>query len=221
MRLRIFGLEGDGGLRVAVVGDDFVATAQERIGRTVTLPSGTYVAIGGTAQARATAQRELVLHAGFGLLGVVLLLSVVAGHWRNLVLLLLNLPLALAGGVAAAAITGTPLSLGALVGFVTLFGVTLRNAIMMVAHYHQLVREEGLPWNAETALHGATDRLIPIVMTALVTGLGLLPVALSSGQPGGEIDGPMAIVILGGLITSTLLNLVVLPTLARRYARFS
>ena len=198
----------------------FVEAAQARITSNVSLPSGTYVTIGGTAQARATAQRDLVLHAGFGLLGVVLLLSIVAGHWRNLGLLLLNLPLALAGGVVAAAITRTPLSLGALVGFVTLFGVTLRNAIMMIAHYHQLVSEEGLPWNDETALHGATDRLVPIIMTALVTGLGLLPVALSSERPGGEIDGPMAIVILGGLVTSTVLNLLVLPTLARHYARF-
>ncbi len=198
----------------------FVAAAQARIAGTVTLPSGTYVTVGGTAQARAAAQRALILHAAFGLLGVVLLLSIVAGNWRNLGLLLLNLPLALAGGVVAAAVTSTELSLGALVGFVTLFGVTLRNAIMMIAHYHRLVREDGLPWNAETALHGATDRLVPIVMTALVTGLGLLPVALSSERAGGEIDGPMAIVILGGLVTSTVLNLLVLPTLARRYARF-
>jgi CzcA family heavy metal efflux pump len=199
----------------------FVAAARDRIARVVTLPRGAYVTLGGTAQARAAAARDLALHGALGLLGVVLLLAVVAGNWRNLVLLLLNLPLALAGGVVAAAITATGLSLGALVGFVTLFGITLRNGIMMMAHYQQLVGEEGLPWTAETALRGAGDRLIPIVMTALVTGLGLLPVALASGRAGGEIDGPMATVILGGLVTSTLLNLLVLPTLARRFARFA
>lgn len=198
----------------------FVAAARARLARDVTVPTGTYLTLSGTAQARAAATRDLALHGAFGLLGVVLLLAIVAERWPNLLMLLLNLPLALAGGVVAAAITSTGLSLGALVGFVTLFGVTLRNAIMMMAHYQHLVREEGLPWNAETALRGATDRLIPIVMTALVTGLGLLPVALASGRAGGEIDGPMAIVILGGLVTSTALNLLVLPTLARRFGRF-
>ncbi len=198
----------------------FVDEARGRIAD-VELPSGTYVAFAGTAEARAAATRDLALHGAFGFLGVILLLAIVAENWRNLLLLLLNLPLALAGGVAAAAITGTGLSLGALVGFVTLFGVTLRNSIMMLAHYQQLVREEGLPWGDETVLHGARDRLIPILMTALVTGLGLLPVALASERAGGEIDGPMAIVILGGLVTSTVLNLLVLPTLARRFGRFA
>ncbi len=197
----------------------FVDDARARIAD-VDLPGGAYVVFAGTAEARGAATRDLALQAAFGLLGVILLLAIVAGDWRNLLLLLLNLPLALAGGVAAAAITGTGLSLGALVGFVTLFGVTLRNSIMMLAHYQYLVREEGLPWTAETVLHGARDRLIPIVMTALVTGLGLLPVALASERAGGEIDGPMATVILGGLVTSTALNLLVLPTLARRFGRF-
>ena len=198
----------------------FVADLDERLARTVTLPSGTYRTIGGTATARAAAARDLAVHAGLGFLGVLLLLAIVAEHWRNLALLLVNLPLALAGGVAAAALTGTGLSLGALVGFVALFGITLRNAIMMLAHYQYLVVEEGLPWSTATAIRGASERLSPILMTALVTGLGLLPVALASEQPGGEIDGPMAIVILGGLVTSTVLNLLILPTLALRFGRF-
>ncbi len=197
----------------------FVADLEDRL-RQVDFPSGTYRTIGGTATARADATRDLLRHATLGFLGVLLLLAVVAEHWRNLLLLLLNVPLALAGGVVTAAITGTGLSLGALVGFVALFGITLRNAIMMLAHYQYLVREEGLPWSAETATRGASERLVPILMTALVTGLGLLPVALASGRPGGEIDGPMAIVILGGLVTSTLLNLLVLPTLALRHGHF-
>jgi Cu/Ag efflux pump CusA len=110
--------------------------------------------------------------------------------------------------------------LGSLVGFVTLFGITLRNSIMLISHYEHLVEVEGRSWGLETALQGASERLAPILMTALVTGLGLLPLAIGSGDPGREIEGPMAIVILGGLVTSTLLNLLVLPTLALHYGRF-
>jgi Cu/Ag efflux pump CusA len=113
------------------------------------------------------------------------------------------------------------LSLGALVGFVTLFGITMRNSIMMISHFEHLVNHDKLPWGVKTALRGATEQLIPILMTALVTALGLLPLAIGSGEAGREIEGPMAIVILGGLVTSTLLNLLVLPTLALRYGRFA
>jgi Cu/Ag efflux pump CusA len=153
-------------------------------------------------------------------LGIILLLSVVMGNGRNLLLVLTNLPFALVGGVLAAALTGGDLSLGSLVGFVTLFGITLRNSIMLISHYAHLVESEGRTWGPQTSLRGASERLAPILMTALVTGLGLLPLAIGSGDPGREIEGPMAIVILGGLVTSTLLNLLVLPTLALRYGKF-
>jgi Cu/Ag efflux pump CusA len=126
----------------------------------------------------------------------------------------------LVGGVLAVFVTGGVLSLGSLVGFVTLFGIATRNAVMLISHYDHLVRDEGAAWGRETVLRGATERLGPILMTATVTGLGLLPLALGSGDPGREIEGPMAIVILGGLVTSTLLSLFVLPTLAQRYGRF-
>jgi Cu/Ag efflux pump CusA len=106
------------------------------------------------------------------------------------------------------------------VGFVTVFGITLRNSIMLVSHYEHLVAVEGASWGLETALRGAEERLAPIVMTALVTALGLLPMALGSGAPGREIEGPMAQVILGGLATSTVLNLLALPALALRFGRF-
>ena len=102
----------------------------------------------------------------------------------------------------------------------TVFGITLRNSIMLISHYEHLVAVEGVTWGAATALRGAAERLAPILMTALVTGLGLLPLALGSGAPGREIEGPMALVILGGLATSTALNLLVLPTLAVRFGRF-
>jgi Cu/Ag efflux pump CusA len=122
--------------------------------------------------------------------------------------------------VLAGLFTGGNLSLGSLVGFVTLFGITLRNSIMLISHYEHLVEVEGMTWGLDTALLGASERLAPILMTALVTGLGLLPLAIGSGDPGREIEGPMATVILGGLVTSTLLNLLVLPTLALRYGIF-
>ena len=149
-----------------------------------------------------------------------MLLSILTKNTRNLLLVLINLPFALVGGVLAVFASGGMLSIGALVGFVTLFGITLRNSIMMISHYEHLVSVEGMDWGIETAVRGASERLAPILMTASVTALGLLPLAIGSGAPGREIEGPMAIVILGGLVTSTALNLLVLPTLAFRYGRF-
>ncbi len=197
----------------------FVREAQERIAQ-IKLPAGTYVDFAGTAAAQEQSNRELLINSIFAGLGMILLLTVVVGNARNLLLMLANLPFALVGGVFAAGITGVNLSLGSLVGFVTLFGITLRNSIMLISHYEHLVKSEGMAWGPEAMLRGASERLAPILMTALVTGLGLLPLAIGSGDPGREIEGPMAIVILGGLATSTLLNLLVLPALALRYGRF-
>jgi Cu/Ag efflux pump CusA len=199
--------------------NSFVAEAKQRLSRT-TLPPGTYVEFSGTAAAQAQSRRDLLLNSLLAALGMILLLTIVVGNSRNLLLMLANLPFALVGGVFAAGITGVNLSLGSLVGFVTLFGITLRNSIMLISHYEHLVRTEGLAWGPETMLRGASERLAPILMTALVTGLGLLPLAIGSGDPGREIEGPMAIVILGGLATSTLLNLLVLPSLTLRYGKF-
>ncbi len=198
----------------------FVAEARRRVRAEVKLPAGTYIEFGGAAAGQARARRDLLVHSVLAALGIVLLLSVVMRNNRNLALVLANLPFALVGGVLAVFGFGGQLSIGALVGFVTLFGITLRNSIMMISHYEHLVTAEGQTWGPETALRGAAERLTPILMTALVTGLGLLPLAIGSGEPGREIEGPMAIVILGGLLTSTALNLLVLPTLALRYGRF-
>ncbi|HKJ32009.1 MAG TPA: efflux RND transporter permease subunit, partial [Balneolales bacterium] len=151
---------------------------------------------------------------------IIMLLSVVTKHYNNLLLILLNLPFALVGGVLAVFFTGGYMTIGSLVGFVTLFGITLRNSIMLISHFDHLVKQEGYSWNLETAIKGASERLTPILMTALVTAFGLLPLALGSGSAGREIEGPMAIVILGGLATSTALNLLILPTLALRFGKF-
>jgi Cu/Ag efflux pump CusA len=155
----------------------------------------------------------------------VLLLGTVSRSPRVLAFFLVNVPLAIAGGVLAVLLSswlgsGRGLSLGSLVGFVAVFGITARNAIMMVSHFQHLVDEEGAVWSSATAIRGATERVVPVLMTALVTGFGLLPVAFAANDAGAEIDGPMAIVILGGLATSTALNLLLLPVLCARYGRF-
>jgi len=198
----------------------FMTELKRRIAGEVTLPAGVYAAYGGSAEAQRGTRRELLVHALLAGAGIILLLAVVFRSGRNLLLVLANAPFALVGGALAVFAGGGLLSVGSLVGFVTLFGISMRNSIMMISHFEHLVRVEGAEWNLETALRGAGERLVPILMTALVTGLGLLPLALGAGRAGGEIEGPMALVILGGLVTSTALNLLVLPVLALRYGRF-
>ena len=198
----------------------FVADAKHAVASKVGFPAGVYVLFSGAAQAREQAQRQLLVHSLIAAAGILLLLATVYRSWRNLLLILANMPFALVGGVLAVWLTGSGLTIGALVGFVTLFGVTTRNSIMMISHFEHLVQEEGVTWGRDAAMRGASERLLPILMTALVTALGLLPLAVGSGEAGREIEGPMAVVILGGLITSTILNLVVLPTLALQYGRF-
>ena len=198
----------------------FVQDAKAAVAAKLQLPVGTYIQFTGAAEGQSQSQRDLVLNSLIAGVGVVLLLSVVTRGWRNLLLVLVNLPFALVGGVLAVFATGGMLSLGSMVGFVTLFGITLRNSIMMVSHYEHLVEVEGRSWGPETAVAGAADRLVPILMTSLVTALGLLPLAVGMSDPGREIEGPMAVVILGGLLTSMGLNLLVLPTLALRFGRF-
>jgi len=148
------------------------------------------------------------------------MLYIAFGRLRNLMLTFANLPFALIGGVVATFFTGGWISVGTLVGFVTLFGITLRNSIMMVSHFQHLVDQEGCTWNLETCIRGASERLPSVLMTALVTALGLLPLAIGSGEPGREIEGPMATIIVGGLISSTILNLLILPTIMLHFGRF-
>lgn len=215
-----------GGRRVQVVtvavpdseASAFVARAR-RVLPGIPLAPGDYVSIGGTATASGWARVELMLHSGLALAAIVALLVVALRDSRLVALLLVNVPLALIGGIAAVWIAGLSVSLGAAVGFVTVFGITLRNALMLLSHYRTLVHAERRPWSAETARAGAMDRVSPILITACVTALGLLPIALGRNLPGQEIQGPMAIVILGGLVSSTLLTLLVLPLLAIRFAR--
>ena len=198
----------------------FVRAAKALIASNVKLSSGTYIQFAGTAEAQARSQRDLVFNSLIAGAGIILLLSIVTRNWHNLLLTLVNLPFALVGGVLAVFMSGGVLSLGGMVGFVTLFSITLRNSILMIAHYEHLVEVEGMQWELKTAVRGAADRLTPILMTSIVTGLGILPLAIGRDDPGREIQGPMAVVILGGLVTSMALNLLVLPTLALRYGHF-
>ncbi len=151
-------------------------------------------------------------------IGVFLLLQASFTSGRLATLSFLTLPIALVGGVIAAFITGGVVSLGTLIGFFTVLGIVARNGIMLISHYQHLEKEEGVPFGPDLVLQGASERLVPIIMTVLTTGLALVPLILTGEIPGQEIEYPMAIVILGGLITATLLNLFVVPSLYLRFA---
>jgi Cu/Ag efflux pump CusA len=173
----------------------------------------------GEYAARQESARRLYALAGLSLVGIVLLLYVDFGAWRPTLLVALTIPFALVGGVAAVLFTGGVLSLGSLVGFVTVLGIAARNGIMLVSHFRHLEAEEGVPFGVGLVLRGAEERLAPILMTALATGLALLPLAVTGNKPGQEIEYPLAVVILGGLVTSTLLNLFLLPPLYAKFGR--
>ncbi|WP_029148900.1 efflux RND transporter permease subunit [Methylophilus sp. 5] len=184
------------------------------------LNSGNYLEFSGEAEANAQSRQDLIIHSLVAGVAIFLMLYIAFGRLRNLMLTFANLPFALIGGVVATFFTGGWISVGTLVGFVTLFGITLRNSIMMVSHFQHLVDKEGYQWNLETCIRGASERLPSVLMTALVTALGLLPLAIGSGEPGREIEGPMATIIVGGLISSTILNLLILPTIMLHFGHF-
>ena len=220
-----YSIEHDGGQRRISVTfnvrgaslQSVVQEAQRTIARSVALPAGVYLEFTGTAAAEQQTRNELMLNSALAL-ALILVILFVSFHWRiNAWLVLANLPFSLIGSVLAIAVTGLGISLGTVVGLVTVFGVSARNSILQLAHYEHLVEIEGEAWTPELVVRGANERLIPILMTAAVTALGLAPLAFALNRPGMEIEGPMAVTVLGGLISSTLLNLLVLPALAQRY----
>ena len=222
-----YSIEHDGGQRrVAVtfnVGagslQAVVQIARQTISMSVALPAGVFLEFTGAAEAERKTRNELALYSGLALALIVMILFM-SFHWRaNSWLVLANLPFSLVGSVVAIWITGLGISLGTVVGLVTVFGVSARNAILQLAHYEHLVEVEGCVWNLELVVRGANERLVPILMTAAVTALGLAPLAVGLSRPGQEIEGPMAVTVLGGLMSSTLLNLLVLPALAQRFVR--
>lgn len=187
----------------------------------MTLPSGYHIEYGGQFEAAEEAANALFWLSILVILGIFLLLFVALGSGRDASLVMLNLPLALIGGVVGVWVGGGVISIASIIGFITLFGVATRNGIMMVTHIKHLQREEGVVNPRDAVIQGASERLSPILMTALASGLGLLPLALALGEPGSEIHAPMALVILFGLFSSTLLNMVVVPAMVLRFGSIS
>jgi Cu/Ag efflux pump CusA len=173
----------------------------------------------GEFQERQAAQGRLTAFAVAAAIAVFLLLQTSFRSWRLASLYFVTLPIALVGGVLAAYLGGGIISLGSLVGFFTVLGIVARNGIMLISHYQHLEHVEGVPFGTELILRGAGERIVPILMTVFTTGLALLPLVLSGQIPGQEVEYPMAIVILGGLTTATLLNLFVVPPLYLRFAK--
>jgi Cu/Ag efflux pump CusA len=185
--------------------------------QTVPMPAGYRVEYGGQFESQQSASRRL-LTLGIGVVaGLFMLLVLAFGRARDALLVMLNLPLALIGGVGGVFLAGGVLSVASMIGFITLFGIATRNGIMLVSHIHHLMEEESVTDFREAVERGARERLIPILMTAMAAGLALIPLALGGGKAGSEIQTPMAIVILCGLMSSTLLNMVVVPTMYLRY----
>jgi len=198
----------------SVVDDMRVAVA-----RAVPMPAGYRIEYGGQFESGQTASQRLLL-LGVAVVAALFMLLVLAfGRSRDAWLVMLNLPLALLGGVAGVFLAGGVLSVASMIGFITLFGIATRNGIMLVTHIRHLMEEEGVTELREAVERGARERLVPILMTAMAAGLALIPLATGGGRAGSEIQTPMAIVILSGLMTSTLLNMVVVPTMYLRYGR--
>ncbi len=197
-----------------VAGRDLLGVVNEirsAVGEKVKLPQGYRVEYGGQFESEAETSRRLLILGGGVIVGILLILATAFHSTRDALIIMVNLPLALVGGVAGVYLTGGVLSVASIIGFITLFGIATRNGIMLVSHIRYLRQLEGVTNMREAVMRGATERLAPILMTALAAGLALVPIAAGMGKPGSEIQAPMAMVILVGLLTSTALNMVVVP----------
>ena len=189
---------------------NFIAEVQQKINEQISLPEAYFLTYGGQFESQQAAQRRILIQTGFVLVGICVLLFLAMGSFRLSLLVMLNLPLALIGGIVSIFLTGGVLSIPSMVGFILLFGIAVRNGIILVTHINTL-RSEGMSLY-DAIMKGAEERISPVLMTALTTGLGMLPLALAHGS-GAELQKPLAIVISGGMITATLLTLLVLPVL--------
>ena len=196
-----------------------IADIRSAIQEGVVLPPSYRIEYGGQFESQQSASDRLALLGFIALAGLFALLMLAFGRARDAFIVMANLPLALIGGVAGVFASGGVLSVASVIGFITLFGIATRNGIMLVSHIRHLREEEGVMDFRAAVERGATERLVPILMTALAAGLALIPLAISGGRAGSEIQTPMAIVILCGLATSTLLNMAVVPTLYLRFGR--
>ncbi|TIS70791.1 MAG: efflux RND transporter permease subunit, partial [Mesorhizobium sp.] len=192
-----------------------VHEVEERLAK-FEFPLGYHAQLLGEAAERRAAQSRLVYASVVAAVVIFMLLQASLRSWRLAALVFLSLPAAMVGGVIAAYLGDGIISLGGLVGFLTVLGIAARNGVLLIHHFLHLEREEGEPFGPELVLRGARERLSPILMTTLATGLALVPLVVTGNIPGQEIEHPMAIIILGGLITSTLLNLFVVPAIYLR-----
>lgn len=196
---------------ISVVND-----VQKRLAKEVQLPKGYYIVYAGQYEAQQESTRNLLIISFFTFIGIVILLRQGLGSWRLTLIAVMNLPMCFIGGLIAVAVTGNVLSLGSLIGFISLFGISTRNAILLVSHIHAL-QEEGKPFD-ETIREAALDRVSPVLMTALTAACGMLPLAVMGGA-GRELEQPLAIVIVGGMISSTVLTLIVIPAVYTLFMR--
>ncbi len=208
---------------VNVAGRDLISVVSDInniIKNEMQFPKGYYYQMGGQFESASEATQKLLL---FGLVVIIFIyvfLFVAFHSSRDALLVMINLPLALIGGVLGLYLSGGILSIATIVGFITLFGIATRNGVMLIAHIHTLQRMDNVKSRIDAVMQGSMERLVPILMTALAAGLALIPLAMSGGEPGSEIQAPMAIVILFGLLTSTVLNMIVLPSLYLRFGSF-
>jgi CzcA family heavy metal efflux pump len=208
-------------IQANVAGRDLRGAVEEirsRLSDNVDLPAGYFVEYGGQFESEERATRTVSLLSLVSIIAIMIALYMEFRSFRQASLIMVNLPLALIGGIIGVWLTGGVISIASLVGFITLFGIAVRNGILMVSHYNHLMDEEGKPL-LEAVIQGSMERLSPILMTALTTGLALVPLALAGDTPGSELEYPMAIVILGGLVSATFLNLVVVPALYLKLGR--
>ncbi len=194
-----------------------VADIRRGVRESISFPRGYHVEYGGQFESAEEASRTLALLGLAVVNGIFLILFITFGSVRDTILVMVNLPLALIGGVVGVFLSGGILSVASIIGFITVFGIATRNGIMMISHIHHLMEHERVHDSSAAVKRGAIERLAPILMTALAAGLALVPLALSGGEPGSEIQTPMAIVILFGLLSSTGLNMVVVPALYLRF----
>jgi Cu/Ag efflux pump CusA len=206
-------------LTANIAGGDLTGAVEEAraaLARGVSLPEGYQIVFGGQFEEAARSGQTLALMSTAILGAMYGLLFLAFRNHRHVAIVLVNLPLALIGGIAGVVLGGGVLSVASIVGFIALFGIATRNGVLLVSHYEHLLRDEGLPLT-EAVRRGSHERLAPVLMTALTAGLALIPLVLAGSRPGNEIQSPMAAVILGGLLTSTFLNLVVVPVLFTRW----
>jgi CzcA family heavy metal efflux pump len=196
-----------------------VAGGVERRLQSIRFPQEYHAELLGEFAERQAAQKRLLLFGIAAAIGILLLLQVSLHSWRLATLSFLTLPMALVGGALAAWLSGGVLSLGSLVGFYTVFGIAARNGILMINHFQHLEEHEGETFGRKLVLRGAQERLSPILMTTLATGLALVPLVIAGNAPGHEVEHPLAIVVVGGLVTSTLLNLFVVPPLYLHFGK--